>query len=105
MKFHDLLMEFLRNNGLKLTERYLGEERGSKPKLIRCVKGNRKYSIVFTNEEPVLHIFKEKLWTKRPYKSVATVSGAKGNLKYNRTKIEIDFNDPSSFKKILSFIE
>lgn len=106
MKLQDLIISFLRENGLKLTEHYLEEDRGSKPKLIRFVNGNSKYSIVFVNEEPTLHLFKEKLWTKRPYKVPATVHGARRSkgLSYNRTKIVVDLNDRNSFKQILDFL-
>lgn len=106
MKLQDLIIEFLRENGLKLTERYLEESRGSKPKLIRFVRGNKKYSIVFVNEEPTLHLFKEKLHTKRPYGTVATVHGDKkvGAHSWNRAKIEVDLNNKDSFKQILDFL-
>ena len=105
MKLQDLIIDFLRENGLKTTERYIDEDR-ARAKLIRFVKGNKKYSIVFNNDEPTLHLFKEKLFTKRPYKSVATIHGAgksKG-LSYNRSTIKIDLNDKNSFKQILDFL-
>ena len=106
MKLQDLIVDFLRENGLKLTERYLDEERGSRPKLIRFVKGNRKYSIVFSNEDPTLHMFKEKLWTKRPSPNIAMVHGERKSRSssYNRAKIVVDLNDRSSFKQILDFL-
>jgi hypothetical protein len=104
-------MDFLRENGLKLTERFLEEDRGSRPKLIRFVKGNSKYSIVFVNEEPTLHLFKEKLRSKKPYSSVAAVHGnhrgkltKSGGPGFKRTKIVVDLNNRNSFKQILDFL-
>ena len=106
MKLQDLIIDFLRENGLKTTERYLEESRGPRPKMIRFVRGNKKYSIVFHNGETTLHLFKEKLYTKRPYKNIATVHGArkKQGLSYNRAKIQVDLNDKNSFKQILDFL-
>lgn len=106
MKLQDLIIEFLRENGLKLTERYLEEDRGSKPKLIRFVRGNKKYSIVFVNNEPTLHLFKEKLHKKKPHGAMATVHGDRkiGAHNWDRTKIEVDLNNKDSFKQILDFL-
>jgi len=104
MKLHELIIQWLRENELKVTERYLEEERGSRPKLIRFVHKNGKFSIVFSDREPsVLHLFKEKLNTKRPYPTVRTVHG-KGNLPYKRHKIIVDLKDKKSFDQILSFL-
>lgn len=100
MKLHELIITFLRENNLKLTERYLNEDRGRRPKLIRFVNKNHKYSIVFSNEEPILHLFKERLKSKR---SVAIVHGG-NNLQYDRHKIIVDLNDKSSFDQILNFL-
>ena len=106
MRLQDLIIEFLRGNGLKLTEQLLEDTRPLK--LIRFVKGNMKYSIVFSNKNELdLHLFKEKLWAKRPYKSVGSTSydGRKiGNPNYKRAKIVIDMNDKESFKQILDFL-
>lgn len=106
MKLQDLIMDFLRENGLKITERYFEESRGARPKMIRFVKGNKRYSIVFVNQEPTLHLFKEKLFKRRPYGNVATVHGTKKSrsLTYDRSKIQVDLNDKESFKQILDFI-
>ena len=103
MKLQDLIIDFLRENNLKLTERYLEEGR-VRPKLIRFVNGNSKYSIVFKGDEPILHLFKERLHSKRPYKTVATVHGSSANLNYVQHKIDVDLNDKDSFKKILDFL-
>ena len=110
MKLQDLIMDFLRENGLKLTERLLDEDR-SRPKLIRFVKGNSRYSLVFVNEEPTLHLFKERLHNRRPYGSVSTVHGnSRGKLTrtggpgFKQTKIVVDLNDRNSFKQILDFL-
>ena len=105
MKLQELIIEFLRENGLYPTERYL-EDRPNNRKLIRFVKGNSKYSLVFSNGDPNLHLFKEKLWDKTPYPKVATTHGGpKGKTRnYKRSKIVVDINNKESFKKILDFL-
>lgn len=104
----DLLIKFLRENKFTVTERYLEEDR-SRPKLIRAVKGGHKYSIVFSNKEPnILHLFKEKLYKRSINPNVAAVHSDGGKkssqFQYQRSKIEIDINDPDSFNKILNFV-
>lgn len=100
MKLHELIIAFLKEHNLKLTERYLDEDRGSRPKLIRFVDGGHKYSIVFSNEEPILHFFKERL---RQKKTTAIVHGGR-SLQYKRHKIVVDLNDRTSFDQILNFL-
>ena len=102
MKLQDLIIEFLRENGLIFTEGYVDRPR----KLIRFVRGNSKYSLVFSNNDPTIHIFKEKLWTKKPYGKVATTHGGpkKRALDYKRNKIVVDLNNKDSLKQILNFL-
>ena len=104
LKLQDLIMTFLRENGLKLTDRYLEEDRSNK--LIRFVKGNNRYSIVFSGNGPILHLFKEKISRRRPYGNVATVHGRRksSGLSFNQAKIKVDLSDKESFKQILDFL-
>ena len=103
MKLQDLIVEFLRENGLILIEKYL-EDRPRK--LLRFVKGSSKYSLVFSNNDPTLHLFKERLWTKKPYGQVATTHGGpkRKARNYKRSKIVVDLNNKESLKKILEFL-
>ena len=104
MKLQDLIIEFLRENKLTLTG---GELDNSRPrKLLRFIRGSYEYSLVFSNGDPTIHIFKQRTWTRKPYGTVATTHGGpKGKAHdYKRSKIVIDLNDKESLRKLLDFL-
>jgi hypothetical protein len=104
MKLQDLIVEFLKENRLTLTGGALEDNRPRK--LLRFVRGSYEYSLVFTNGDPTIHIFKQRTWNKKPYNPVATTHGGpKGKSRdYKRNKITIDLNNKESLKKLLDFL-